>query len=118
MYAASFCSGLSEWSSNQMTKSRHSRRICLTYCCCAKGGGVSRIELSMNTSTNSKGGPPVSSEEALGVCSLRCQIVGCDSCTAPGQVAKLLEVGCSVTSSANCCSVTADVVLASPLPVF
>ena len=33
-------------------------------------------------------------------------------------MAELVVVGCSATSSANCRSVAADVVLASPIPVF
>ena len=48
----------------------------------------------------------------------RCQIVGSDSCALPGKVAKLVDVGCSTTSSAGCCSVAADVLLVSPIPVL
>ena len=72
----------------------------------------------MNTSTYSKGGPPVLSEEALGVCGLKGRIVESDSCTVPRQVAKLVVIGCSTTSSADCQSVAADVVPASPIPVL
>ena len=45
-------------------------------------------------------------------------IEGSDSCALPGQVAELVVVECSTTSSANCCSVAADVVPASPIPVL
>ena len=72
----------------------------------------------MNTSTYSKGGPPVSCEEALSVCSVKCRVVGRDICAVPGQVAELVVVGCSTTSSADCRSVAVDVVLASPIPVL
>ena len=72
----------------------------------------------MNTSTYSKGGSPVLCEEALGVCDLKGRVLGGDSCAVPGQVAELVVVGCSTTSSADCCSVAADVVPASPIPVL
>ena len=74
------------------------------------GGCVSRIISSMNTSTYSKGGPPVSCEEALSVCSVKCRVVGRDICAVPGQVAELVVVGCSTTSSADCSSVAVNVV--------
>ena len=48
----------------------------------------------------------------------RCQIVGSDSCALPGKVAKLVDVGCSTTSSAGCCSVAADFLLATSIPVL
>ena len=118
MDAASFLSGLSDWSSGRMTESRHSSKIRLTCCCRSGGPCVSRIKSSMNTSTYSKGGPPVSCEEALGACGLKSRIVGRDSCAVPGQVAELVVVGCSTTSSADCRSVAADVVPASPIPVL
>ena len=72
----------------------------------------------MNMSIYSKGGSPVSSEEALDVCGLKGCVVGSDRCAVPRQVAELVVVGCSTTSSANCCSVAADVVPASPIPVL
>ena len=58
------------------------------------------------------------SGEALVACRTRCCIVGSDSCALPGLVAKLVAVGCSTTSSAGCCSVAADVLLASSIPVL
>ena len=72
----------------------------------------------MNTSTYSKGGSPVSSEEALGVCNLKGRVVGGDSCAVPRQVAELVVVVCSTTSSADCHSIAADVMPASPIPVL
>ena len=66
----------------------------------------------------SKGGSPVLSEEALEVCGWKGCVVGGDSCALLGQVAELVVVGCSATSSANCRSVAADVMPASPIPVF
>ena len=72
----------------------------------------------MNTSTYSRGGHPVLSGEALVACGTRCRIVGSASCALPGQVAELVEVGCSTTSSANCRSVAADVLLVSSIPVL
>ena len=84
MDAASFCSGLSEWSSGQMTKSRHSRRICLTCCCCcARSPCVRGIKSSMNTSMYSKVGSPVLWEETLGVCSWKGLVIGSDSYALP-----------------------------------
>ena len=62
----------------------------------------------MNTSTYSKGEYSVSCEEAHGVCGVKCRIVGRDMCAALGQVAELVVVGCSTTSSADCRSVAAD----------
>ena len=56
------------------------------------GPCVSRIKLSINTSTYSKGGHPVSSGEALVACGTRCRIVGSDVCALPGQVADLNHV--------------------------
>ena len=76
------------------------------------------IKLSINMSTYSKGGPSVSSEEGIGVCVLKGCVIGSDSCAVPGQVAKLVVVGCSTTSSVGCSSVAADVVPVSPLPVL
>ena len=58
------------------------------------------------------------SGEALVACGTRCCIVGSDVCTLPGQVAKLVVVGCSSTYSANCHSVAADVLPASSTPVL
>ena len=118
MDAASFRSGLSDWSSGRMTESRHSSRIRLSCCCRSRGPCVSRIKSFMNTSMYSKGGPPVSSEEALEACGLKGCVVGGDSCAVPGQVAGLVVVGCSTTSSADCRSVAADIVPASPIPVL
>ena len=74
--------------------------------------------MSMNTSTYSKGGLPVLSEEALGVCGLMGCILGSDSFVVLGQVAQLVLLGCSTTSSADCRSVAADVMPASPIQVF
>ena len=101
-----------------MTESRHSSKIRRTCCCLSIGPCVSRIKSSMNTSTYSKGGSPVSSEEALEVCDLKGCVVGGDSCAVPRQVAELVVVRCSTTSSADCRSVAADVVPASPIPVL
>ena len=72
----------------------------------------------MKTSTYSRGGHPVASGETHITCRSRCRIVGSDSCTLPGQVVKLVAVGCSTTSSASCCSVAADVVLVFSIPVL
>ena len=72
----------------------------------------------MNMSTHSKGGPPVLSEEALGVCGLKGCVLGSDIFAVLGQVAQLVVLGCSTTSSADCCSVAADVMPASPIHVF
>ena len=60
----------------------------------------------------------MSSEEALEVCDLKGRVVGGDSCAVPRQEAELVVVGCSTTSSADCRSVAADVVPASPIPVL
>ena len=57
------------------------------------------------------------SGEAYVACKTRCCIAGSDSCALPGQVANLIVVGCSTTSSADCHSVAAGVFLASPIPV-
>ena len=46
----------------------------------------------------------------------RCCIVGSDSCALPGQVAKLVVVGYTTNSTAGCCSVAADILLASSTP--
>ena len=54
----------------------------------------------------------------LVACRTRCCIVGGDSCALAGQVAELVAVGCSTTSSANSCSVAAVVLLASSTPVL
>ena len=47
-----------------------------------------------------------------------CCVVSCDSRAVPGQVAELVVVGCSTSSSAGCHSVAANVVPASPIPVL
>ena len=60
----------------------------------------------------------MSCEEALDVCGVKCRIVGRDICAVPGQVAELVVVGCSTTSSADYCSIAAGVVPASPIPVL
>ena len=57
------------------------------------------------------------SGEAYVACKTRCCIAGSDSCALPGQVANLIVVGCSTTSSADCPSVAAGVFLAPPIPV-
>ena len=57
------------------------------------------------------------SGEAYVACKTRCCIAGSDSCALPGQVANLIVVGCSTTSSADCHSVAAGVLLASSIPV-
>ena len=72
----------------------------------------------MNTSMYSKGGSPVLSGEALDVCGLKGCIIGSDRWAVPRQVAELEVLGCSATSSASCCSVAADVVLASLIPML
>jgi hypothetical protein len=72
----------------------------------------------MKTSTYSRAGHPVSSGEALVACGTRCRIVGSDSCALPGQVAKLVVVGYSTTSSVDCHSVAADVFLVSSISVL
>ena len=108
----------SDGSSDWMTKSRHSSKIFLTCCCHARGPCVSRIKLSLIMSIYSNGGPPVLSEEAFGVCGLKGCVVGSDSCAVPRQVAELVVVGCSTTSSTGCRSVALDVMLASLFPVL
>ena len=60
----------------------------------------------------------MSSDEALEVCGWKGRVVGGDSCAVPRQVAELVVVGCSTTSSADCRSVAADVMPASPIPVL
>ena len=59
----------------------------------------------------------MSSDEALEVCGWKGRVVGGDSCALPRQVAELVVVGCGTTSSADCRSVAADVMPASPIPV-
>ena len=58
------------------------------------------------------------SGEALVACGTRCCIVGRDSCALLGQVAELVVVGYSTTSSADCQSVAAGVLPASSNPVL
>ena len=57
-------------------------------------------------------------EGALEVCGWKGRVVGSGSCAVPRQVTELVVVGCSTTSSANCRSVDADVMPASPIPVL
>lgn len=71
----------------------------------------------MKKSLYSRGGHQMSSGEALVACKTSCCIVGSDSYALPGQVAQLV-VGCSTTFLVNCCSVAADVLLASPISVL
>ena len=82
------------------------------------GPCVSRIKLSNNMSTYSRGGHPVLSGEVLVACRTMCSIVGGDSCALAGQVAELIVVGYSTTSSANYCIVAAVVLLVSSIPVL